>query len=83
MTVFELSQDQLDELKSAMFWDDELQWTTEEQQRDFYARGIQFAGDLTNEDVYATFAGIDFTPDDFGCTASVNSENGNTKILAI
>ena len=61
MTVRELNQDQLDELKWAYYYDDDYD------EKIVGANGlpILFAGDIPNEIIYAVYAGIDFVEEDF------------------
>lgn len=75
MSVYELSQDQLDELKSALFWradepssTSELEPLTEEQREILQA--AQFPEEIPDELLYAAFSHITFVPDDFSCSRS-------------
>ena len=61
MTVRELNQDQLNELKWAYYYDDDYD------EKIVGANGlpISFAGDIPNEIIYAVYAGIHFVEEDF------------------
>lgn len=65
MTVYDLSQDQLDELKSAYFWSDDTQETI------YCGDGLPvlFPGDIPDDVIYREYDGILFVNDDFSCTA--------------
>lgn len=68
-SVYELSQDQLDELKSNLFWSDDFKgchyphWLTGEMVP------VLFPLDIPNEVIFEHFSGYDFVNDDFCCTA--------------
>ena len=64
MTVYELNRDQLDELKTALFWD-------EEPRPLFNALGLPclFPGDIPDRVIFEEYSGIHFVNDDFSCTA--------------
>jgi hypothetical protein len=60
MSVYELSAEQLDELKQDMFWND-----------DNYGITLNYDSpeDIPDEKVFDLFDGYVFTVDDFFCTA--------------
>lgn len=60
MTVKELNQDQLSELKSNYYYGD---GDTEEGHEDEY----DSPDDVPNEVIYEHYADYEFDPDDFGC----------------
>lgn len=77
MSVEELSQEQLDELKVKVYylseddlyynmlmesWSDDIQVEYEK---------AQFPYDISNETIYKLFGGICFCNDDFGCSCGV------------
>lgn len=66
MTVYELSRDQLDELKSAYFWDENTGPV-------YDADGLPalFPGDIPDKTIYHIFAYTYFVNDDFFCTADI------------
>lgn len=64
MTVRELSREQLDELKSSYFWSDEYQGLINPNTD----LPILFPGDITDEQIYEIYDGVDFVNDDFFCT---------------
>ena len=66
MKVFELSRDQLEELKSAYFWGED---TTEIPKYDSLGRSALFPGDIPDAVIFDYYAAIDFVNDDFYCTA--------------
>lgn len=61
MTVYELSRNQLDELKSALFWSDEPE-TAEILDDDIIA-----PEQIPDDVVFQHYAGISFVNDDFFC----------------
>lgn len=60
MTVYELNRDQLDQLKSAYFWDDQPHALY-----DSLGRPALFPGDIADEIIYFHFSDVCFVPDDF------------------
>lgn len=56
MSVEELNQNQIDELKSAYFYEIENNYT--------------YIGEIPNKVIFDHFSGIDFVNDDFFCTAN-------------
>lgn len=66
MTVYELSRDQLDELKAHYFWSEETLNIPK-----FNAIGLPalFPGDIPDLVILKHYNGIDFVNDDFCCTA--------------
>ena len=64
MSVYELSRDQLDELKSNYFWGDSYTSVNN-------AAGLPclFPGDIPDAVIFREYDGICFVPDDFFCTA--------------
>ena len=70
-SVYELSREQLDELKSNYFWSDEYEpcfyphWQTGE------LVPVIFSGDIPDEVIFEKYGGISFVNDDFGCTAGM------------
>ena len=77
MTVYELTRDQLDELKESLFW--QLLDTDDEQPfaiSDSFLQKItpdllnaDFPDEIPDNIIYQVYAGIDFVNDDFFCTA--------------
>lgn len=71
MTVYELSRDQLDELKSNYFWSDDFpgcnypHWLTGE------LVPVLFPGDIPDEVIFERFHDTQFVNDDFTCTAGM------------
>ena len=65
-SVYELSRDQLDELKSAYFWGED---TAHIPKFDSSGRPALFAGDIPDSVIYDYYSGISFVDDDFSCTA--------------
>lgn len=65
MTVYDLSPDQLDELKSAYFWSDDTQETI------YGGDGLPvlFPGDIPDDVIYREYDGTLFVNDDFACSA--------------
>ena len=61
-TVYACTADQLDELRSTLFWAEDTDPALLE--------GILFPDDVPNWLVYQQFAGALFTDSDFFCTAS-------------
>ena len=61
-TVYACTPDQLDELRSTLFWAEDTDPALLE--------GIHFPADVPNWLVYQQFAGTLFTDSDFLCTAS-------------
>lgn len=64
MNVYELSRDQLDELKSAYFWSE-----NPGPMFDALGRPCLFPGDIPDNVIFREYDGISFTDDDFCCTA--------------
>lgn len=64
MTVRELSREQLDELKWAYYYSDDYD------PKIIGENGlpILFACDIPDRIIFAVYHGIDFVPDDFGCS---------------
>ena len=67
MTVYELAQEQLDELKSAYFWSEDTQEALE-------GSGIDFPEDIPDEVIFREYEDIYFVNDDFFCTCYLNEE---------
>ena len=65
MTIYELSRDQLTELKQRMI-DDEIY---EKEGRDASYGELAEAESVPNEKVFEKYAGTEFVNDDFSCTA--------------
>ena len=63
MTVRELNQDQLDELKWNYYYSDYY----DEKIVSENGLPILFAGDIPDKIIFAVYAGIDFVPEDFSC----------------
>ena len=61
MTVRELNQEQLDELKWCYYYSDDY----DEKIVGDNGLPILFAGDIPNKIIYAVYAGIDFVEEDF------------------
>ena len=61
MTVRELNQNQLDELKWNYYYSDNY----DEKIVGENGFPILFAGDIPNEIIFAVYAGVDFVPEDF------------------
>lgn len=61
MTVRDLSHDQLSELKSAFFWDDETQ--------DILPETIAVPEEIPDEIIFDHYEGVCFVDDDFCCSA--------------
>ena len=64
MTVYELTRDQLNELKSAYFWSEDYKNVDN-------SAGLPclFPLDIPDAVIYNMYNGYDFVPDDFFCTA--------------
>lgn len=60
MTVYELTRDELDELKSAYFWGDDPG-----PRLDVLGRPALFPGDVADYIIYNHYNGIHFVKDDF------------------
>lgn len=58
-TVYDLTRDELDELKDALFWSDE----TDEEILD----GIEYPWEIPDDVVLHHFEGISFVEEDFSC----------------
>ena len=65
MTIYELSRDQLTELKQRMI-DDEIY---EKEGRDASYGELAEAKSVPDEKVFEKYAGTEFVNDDFSCTA--------------
>ena len=63
MTVRELNQEQLDELKWNYYYSDYY----DEKIINENGLPILFAGDIPDKIIFAVYAGIDFVPEDFSC----------------
>jgi len=63
-TVYELSRDQFDELKSNFFWGED---TPEELKRDLLGRPALFPGDISDDIICKQYEDISFVDDDFCC----------------
>lgn len=63
MTVRELNQGQLDELKWNYYYSDYY----DEKIVSENGLPILFAGDIPDKIIFAVYAGIDFVPEDFSC----------------
>lgn len=74
MTVYELSRDQLDELKEHYFWGEE---TVHIPKFNHLGLPALFAGDIPDNVIFDYYAGIDFVNDDFCCTAEKITYNPN------
>lgn len=61
LMVQDLNREQLDELKTAYFWQDETQ--------DILPDDITFPEQIPDEIILEHYDGICFSPDDFCCTA--------------
>lgn len=60
-SVYDLTRDQLDELKAAYFWDDDAQ--------DAIPEDCTSPDEIPDEIILDHYNGIDFVDDDFFCTA--------------
>lgn len=67
-SVYDLTRDQLDELKSAYFWSDE---TAHISKYDHLDRPALFSGDVPDNVIFDYYSGISFVNDDFCCTAGM------------
>ena len=61
MTVRELSREQLNELKSAFYWQEETMHLVPE--------NVLWAEDIPDETIFEYYAGTEFVEDDFFCSA--------------
>ena len=68
MTVYELSRDQLDELKSHFFWGEE---TADFPKLNEIGLPALFPDDIPDATVFRYYVGIEFVNDDFACTADL------------
>lgn len=71
MTVHELTQDQLDELKDTVFWNF-LESPTSDPVFDELTPELlaaDFPNEIPNSVIFRVYDGIDFVNDDFYCTA--------------
>lgn len=59
--VQDLNREQLDELKTAYFWQDETQ--------DILPDDITFPEQIPDDIIFEHYDGVCFVPDDFCCTA--------------
>ena len=66
MTVYELTREQLDELKNAYFWGEDTAHIPK-----FNALGLPalFPDDIPDSVILRHYSGIDFVPDDFSCSS--------------
>lgn len=64
MTVRELNREQLDELKCNYYYSDDY----DPKIVGHNGLPILFAGDIPDKIIFALYDGIDFVPDDFGCS---------------
>lgn len=58
MTTYELSEQELDELREALYWD----LVNKDEDGDFYA-----PFQIEDEILHSHYAGVDFVKDDFWC----------------
>lgn len=65
-SVYELSRDQLEELKSAYFWSED---TADIPKFNNLGLPALFPGDIPDSVIYDYYGGISFVDDDFSCTA--------------
>lgn len=65
MSVYDLSREQLDELKAAYFWNPDTQETI------YGGDGLPvlFPGDIPDDVIFREYDGSSVVPDDFFCTA--------------
>ena len=68
MTVYELSRDQIDELKSHYFWGED---TADIPKYNSIGEPALFSGDIPDAVIYEYYAGIEFVNDDFTCSAGI------------
>ena len=63
-SVYDLSQDQLNELKTAYFYNDDPTIT-----ENLSAAGIEYPEQIPDDIIFHEYDGISFVNDDFCCTA--------------
>ena len=68
MTVYELSRDQMDELKNNIFYGCHEISNLDFEQLKIVDAAIHYT-DIPNDIVFCCFSGYTFTNDDFSCTA--------------
>lgn len=70
MTVFELNENEFDELKYNLFYDYnnivEFNYNLNDEEKEI-VKCADYPVDIPNEIVYAVFGGISFVKEDFGC----------------
>lgn len=62
LTVYDLSREQLEELKAAYFWDDDTQ--------DILPDDIIYPEQIPDGIIFDHYAEICFSPDDFSCSCA-------------
>lgn len=60
MSVYDLTREQLDELKEAYFWSDETQ--------DSIPEYVTFPADIPDDIIFQHYDGFNFVDDDFFCS---------------